>query len=101
MRDKGRVKFFALFRDRRPVTSALSVHNDEMYTAWIPDPPVFTPGFHDRKLSGLYQSFTYVFDILPRVGGTGSEMLRAMFVNVENRCSRNNFSVFSNCDVTV
>lgn len=92
MRGKGRVTFFALYSDI--LTSILSVHNDETYTAWISDPPLFTPGFRDRKLSGLYQSFTCVFDIPPRVGGTGSEMVRAMFVNVESLFSKQFLRLF-------
>lgn len=41
-----------------------------MYAAWISDSRISTPGFRDRKLSGLYQSFTYVFDI--RLVSSGS-----------------------------
>jgi len=66
----------------------------ETYAAWISDPRVSTSGFRDRKLSGLYQSFTCVFDICLALGGSARKWY-ARCLSTSSRCSRNHFSDFS------
>lgn len=54
-----------------------------MRVAWISDSRISALGARDRKLSGLYQSFTYVFDVCLVSEVSAREAVRAMFVNVE------------------
>lgn len=83
--EMGSAENFFHFPHSGALTSAFSVHNDgNVRRLDFQILSVSTPGFRDQKLSGLYQSFTYVFDIPPRAGMQCSKMVRAMFVNVES-----------------
>lgn len=98
--EMGALKTFSLyFPHSDALTSALSVHNDGTYAAWISDPRLSAPGFRDRKLSGLYQSFTYVFDVYLALGCSARKWY-ARCLSTSSRCSRNHFSVFLSVDVS-